>query len=72
MLQTCQIFCHDLADIGNVDIFRESLTIALACRKGLRKQTDGLIPGGGYICNNNHRKKALMWLQILKRPKAIE
>jgi len=53
--------------IGNIDVFIESITIASACNKVLRKrflQPDpiGLIPTGGYTCNNNYSKKALMWL----------
>ena len=54
-------------EIGNVDVFTESLTIASACNKVLRKRflrpdTIGLIPTGGYSCNVNQSKKALMWL----------
>jgi len=55
-------------DVGNVYIFLESCTIASACIKVLRKpflkpETVGLIPkGGGYSCNQNYSKKALMWI----------
>ena len=50
-----------------MDIFLESCTIASACIKVLRKrflkhQTVGLIPKGGYSCNQNYSKKALMWI----------
>ena len=53
-------------DVGNVDIFLESYTIASACMKVLRKrflkpETVGLIPiGGGYSGNQNYSAKALM------------
>ena len=53
-------------DVGNVDIFFESYTIASACMKVLRKrflkpETVGLIPrGGGYSGNQNYSAKALM------------
>ena len=52
-------------DVGKVDIFLESCTIASACTKVLRKrflkpETVDLIPTGGYSCNQNYRKKALM------------
>jgi len=53
--------------IGNPDVFLESITIAMACNKVLRKrflQPDniGLIPTGGYTYNKNYSKKAMMWL----------
>jgi len=66
--QACQLFRRDFMDVGNVDIFLESCTIELACFKVLRKrflkpETVGLIPkGGGYSCNQNYSKKALMWI----------
>ena len=41
--------------------------IASACNKVLRRKflksdTIGLIPTGGYTCNNKYSKKAIMWL----------
>jgi len=53
--------------IGNIDIFVESITIASAFNKALRKRflkpgTIGLIPTGGYTFNNRYSKKAVMWL----------
>ena len=50
--QTCQIFRRDFIQVGNVDVFLESCTIASACSKVLRKlflkpETIGLIPTGG-------------------------
>ena len=47
--QACQIFRRDFMDVGNVDIFLESCTIASACNKVLLKrfltpETIGLIP----------------------------
>ena len=65
--QACQIFKRDFIEIGNIEVFLEALTIASACSKVLRKrflkpETIGLIPAGGYSCNNNYSKKALVWL----------
>jgi hypothetical protein len=65
--QACQIFRRDFMETGNVDVFLESSTIASACNKVLRKrflkpETVGLIPAGGYSCNQNYSKKAFMWL----------
>ena len=65
--QTCQLFRREFIDIGNIEVFLESFTIASACNKVLRKRflkadTIGLIPAGGYSCNYNYSKKALMWL----------
>jgi hypothetical protein len=34
--QACRIFRRNFPEIGNVDIFHESLTIASACSKVLR------------------------------------
>ena len=53
--------------IENLVSFRESISIASACKKILRKlflQPDiiGLIPTGGYTCNHNYSKKAFKWL----------
>ena len=61
------MFRRELAQIGIIDVFQESITIESACNKILRKrflQTDtiGLIPKGGYTANIKQSKKALMWL----------
>jgi hypothetical protein len=53
--------------IGNIDVFMESLTIASACNRLLRKRflkcnTIGLIPSGGYTNKVNYSNKAIMWL----------
>jgi len=50
--QACQIFRRDFIQIGNVDVFIESCTIASTCNKVLRKrflkpETIGLISAGG-------------------------
>jgi len=65
--QACQIFRRDFIEIGHVDVFLQSCTIASACNKVLRKrflkpETICLIPAGWYSCNQNYSKKALMWL----------
>jgi len=44
--------------IGNLDVYLESITIASACDKVLRNRflqpdTIGLIPTGGWTCNKN-------------------
>jgi len=51
----------------DLDVFPESITIALAYNKVLRKRflqpdTNSVIPTGGYTCNKNYSKKAMMWL----------
>jgi hypothetical protein len=65
--QASQIFRREFIEIGNIEVFLESFTIASACNKVLRKRflkpdTIRLIPAGGYSCKNNYSKKALMWL----------
>jgi hypothetical protein len=62
-----RIFRRDFIDFGNIDVFIESVTVASACNKVLRKQflkpeMAGLIPTGGYTANNRCSKKAVMWL----------
>jgi hypothetical protein len=53
----CRILRRDFLEIGIIDVFLESVTIASACNKVLRKkffkpETIGLIPLGGYTANN--------------------
>ena len=65
--EACTIFRRDFIEIGNIEVFLEAYTIARACNKVLRRKflnphTIGLILAGGYNCNQNYSKKALMWL----------
>jgi len=65
--QACRLFRREFMQIGHIDVFVDSITIASACNKVLRMRflkpdTIGLIPKGGYSCNNRYSKKALMWL----------
>jgi hypothetical protein len=53
--------------IANIDVIQESVTIASACNKVLRKlflkpDTIGMIPRGWYIGNKNYSRKAMRWL----------
>ena len=50
--QACRVFRREFMQIGHIDVFVESITIASACNKVLRKRflnpdTIGLIPTGG-------------------------
>jgi hypothetical protein len=65
--QEYQVFRTEFLAIGNIEMFLESMTIASAFNRLLRKRslklgTIGLIPTGGYTDNVNYSKKALMWL----------
>ena len=65
--QACRVFRREFLEVGNIDVFHESVTIASACNKVLRKRflkpdTIGLIPTGCYSGNVNFSKKAMMWL----------
>jgi hypothetical protein len=65
--QACQVFRREFKQIGKIDVFLESITIASACNKVFPKRfpqpdTIGLIPTGGYSVNIRYSKKALMWL----------
>jgi len=60
-------FRLELMQIGKLQIFLKSIIIASAFNKILRKiflhpVTIGLIPIGGFTCNCNYSKKALIWL----------
>jgi hypothetical protein len=75
--QACRVFRREFMSIGNIDVFVESITIASACNKVLRKRflkpdTIGLIPAGGYTCNNNYSKKAMMWLLHMEQTDGVE
>ena len=61
------MFSCEFLQIGHIEVFVESITIAPACSKLLRKQflqpdTIGLIPTGGHTCNNMYNNKTLMCL----------
>ena len=65
--QACQVSRCEFLQVGNIDLFHESVTIASACIKVLRKiflkpNTIRLLPTGGYSGNVSYSKKALMWL----------
>jgi hypothetical protein len=61
--EACQIFRSDFMEIVNINIFLDTVTIASACHKVLRKQflkprTIGFIPVGGYSCNIKYSWKS--------------
>ena len=65
--QACRVYRREFLQIRNIEVILESLTIASACNKALRRNflkpcTIGLITTGGYTCNNIYSKKAIMWL----------
>jgi len=54
--QASRVFRQDFMQIGNLDVFFESITISSACNRDPRKRflqpdTIGLIPTGGCTCN---------------------
>jgi len=51
--------------------------IASACNKVLRKRfpqsdTIRLLPNGGFTCNNNYSKKALIWLLHMEQSDGVK
>ena len=73
----CRVFRREFMKTGHIDVFVESITIASACNKVLRKRflkpnTIGLIPTGGYTCNNRYSKKALMWLLHMEETEGVK
>jgi len=62
--------------VGNLDVFLESITIASACNMVLRKcflqpDTIDLIPTGWYTCNKKYSKKAMMWLLHMEKTDGV-
>ena len=52
--QACHMFRRDFMEVGNLDVFLESCTIASACNKVfckrfLKPETLGLIPAAGTV-----------------------
>jgi hypothetical protein len=65
--QACQVLRRVYKQIGNIEVFLESITIASECNKLLRNRflesnMIGLIPTGGYSVNVRYSKTARMWL----------
>jgi len=70
--QACKDFRREFMQIGNLEVFLESISIASACNNVLRKRvlepdTIGLILTGGNTCNHNYSKKALIWLLQIEK-----
>jgi hypothetical protein len=66
------VFRREFLHIANIEVFQESITIASACKKVLRKRflkpyTIGIIPAGGYTGDVKYSKKAIMWLLYKER-----
>ena len=71
------MFRREFMQAGHIDVFVETITMASACNKVLRKRflkpdTIGLIPTGGYSCNNRYSKKALMWLLHMEETYGVQ
>jgi len=67
--QACRVCRREFMQMG--------ITTASPCIKVLRKpflqpDTIGLIPNGGYTCNNNYGKKALMWLLHMEETDGVK
>jgi len=65
--EACRVLRREFIQIGNIGVFLESVTIASACNKVMRKRflipnTISLIHSGGYTGNVNYSNKAIMWL----------
>ena len=65
--EACRVVSREFIQIGNIDVFLESVIIASACNKVMRKMflkpnTIGLIPSDGYTGNFNYSNQAIMWL----------
>jgi G:T-mismatch repair DNA endonuclease (very short patch repair protein) len=65
--EACRTFRKHFLQIGNVEVFLESMTIVSACNKVFRKKflrpdSIGIIPVGGYTDNRRQSKKPIAWL----------
>jgi len=68
--QACRLFRREFMQIGHIDIFVESITIASACNKVLRKRflkpdNIGLILMGGYTSNYSVMRSLLLNVHLL-------
>jgi len=68
---------REFLQIGHFDVFIESIRIAFACNKFLRKrflqpETIGLNATGGYMCNNKYSKKAMIWLMHMEQTNGVK
>jgi len=75
--QVCRVFRREFMHVGNIEVFLESVTIASACNKVLRKRflqpdTIGLLPTGGYTCNNKYSKKTMMWFLHMEQNDGVK
>ena len=66
--EACLVLRREIIQIGNIDVFLESVTIASACNKVMRKRflktnTIRLNPSDGYPGNVNYSNKAITWLE---------
>ena len=65
--EACRVLRLEFIQVGNIDVFLESIYKASACNKLLRKRflkpdTIGPIPPGGYTGNVYYSNKAMMRL----------
>jgi hypothetical protein len=75
--QACQVLRREFIEIGNIEVFIESITIASACNKVLRRRflkphTIGLIPAGGYTGNIKYSKKAIMLYRVQRESRRLQ
>jgi len=75
--QACRVIRREFMHIGNKDVFVESIKIASAGNKFLRKgflQPDNivLILTVAYTCNKNYGMKALMWLLQMEQTDGVK
>ena len=75
--QAGRVFRREFMQIGNTEVFLESIPIASACNKVMRKRflqptlLNSYIPEG-YTCNNNYSKKPLMWLLHMEETDGVK
>jgi G:T-mismatch repair DNA endonuclease (very short patch repair protein) len=70
--EACRTFRKHYLQIGNVEVFLESITIASACNKLFRKKfllpvRIGIIPVGGYTDKRKQSRKPIAWLLLEER-----
>ena len=71
--EACRVLRREFIQIGNIDVFLESVTKTSACNKVKRKRflnpnTIGLIPSGRYTGIVNYSNVAIMWLVYREQP----
>jgi len=70
--QACRVYPREFMQVGNLDAYLKSISVASACKKFLQPDTIGHIPAGVYTCKKNYSKKLMMWLLHMEQGEGVK